>query len=277
MAWQAVANEEHRKRPYPGLATWERNLASVIARKFELLEPEELEAELIRTVLDLKARAPPHVRDWEKYLAKALHNRANNWNRNRRDKAKRETVLPEPDQEALHFFSVNEADLESQVAFADVWRELGPELTELWELLIETRGNVTEVARRLGKHRNTVRLWIRKIQQVLIHHGLQPGAPAEKTLIRESRRDTGKAIAISSQLLQTLVRKHLSGSQWRIVLWVIRETSRRKQRMTPFRWSRIAHDLRLDRGAACRAGRRLLGAKLLFIRDGRIGLRKEHP
>jgi hypothetical protein len=94
-----VVDKKRGKHARPGFSAWERKLVFVIARKFELYEPEELQAELARTVLDLKARPPPAISDWKNYLAKALHNRANNWVRDRRNRAKRETALPESGEE----------------------------------------------------------------------------------------------------------------------------------------------------------------------------------
>jgi|SRR5579872_3343637 len=273
-ARQAVANQEDRKHPRPGLADWEGALASVIARKFERREPDELEAELTRTVLTLKARAPPHVQDWEKYLAKALHNRAHNWIRKRRGQAKRETAPPGAFEEILPSFSASEADPESQVAFAELWRQLGPERTELWNLLGEARRNLSEVARRLGKHPNTLRLWIRKIQQIVITHGFPAGLPRRRGTVPKPRPAIAKFISIAAGFLQAMAHKRLSGTQWRMILWVLRETSRRKRRTTPFTWSRIAQDLRQDRGDTWRAGKCLLRTKILFIQDGRIGLQK---
>jgi hypothetical protein len=79
-----VVNYEDRTRPLPGLADWERKLASVIAYKFERIEPEELEAELFKKIIEIKAESLTHVQHWGKYLTQALRRRAINWKRNRR-------------------------------------------------------------------------------------------------------------------------------------------------------------------------------------------------
>jgi DNA-directed RNA polymerase specialized sigma24 family protein len=273
-SWPGVGENHDRKQPRPGLSGWEEKLVSVIARKFERREPEELEAELIRTVLELKARPPPGLRDWERYLAKALHNRANNWVRDLRAKARRESALPEPGEESLLFSSKSEVDPESQVALAQLSQQLQPELRNLLELLIQAEGNQTKVARRLRVHRNTVRLWIRKLEQVLVAHGFQPGALADRTVLSKAPR-TPNEFVLSSRLWPTFLKLRLSGTQWRILLWLVRETSRCKQKTIPFSWYRLAHALSLDRSDVCRAGRRLLQAKILSIRNGRIGLQKE--
>lgn len=63
--------------------------------------------------------------------------------------------------------------------------------------------------------------------------------------------------------------------QWRILVWVICHTARRKQRTIPFRWSGIARTLSLDRSSAWRTGRSLLQMRVLYVENARIGLRRE--
>jgi hypothetical protein len=64
-----------------------------------------------------------------------------------------------------------EPDNDRRLALARVFEELNPELKILWELLLEEKGNQASVARRSRKHRNTVRLWARRIEQILKRHG----------------------------------------------------------------------------------------------------------
>jgi hypothetical protein len=268
-----VGESEHGKKIRPGLAAWERKLIWIVARKFELIEPEELEADLMQTTLQLKARPPPSLRHWKKYLAKALHNRADNWTRARRAKAKREISLPEPDEETLPFFSSREADPDLPLALDQLWQDLAPELKDFWWLLADEKGNRAKVARQLGKHPNTIRAWIGKIQQLLIQHGFQAGVPADKAVVRKPPPNRHESVVLSARLLKALAKVRLGGTQWRILLWVIRETSRRKQKTVAFSWYHIAKELTQDRGDVFRAGRSLLRAKLILIQKTGIGLR----
>lgn len=270
-----MRDKEGGEHADPGLTPWERQLVVVISRKFELREPEELEAELGRTVLDVKARPSSGIRDWKNYLAKALHNKANNWVRDRRGRAHRETVLPESENESSTSFAKNEADPASQIAFAQLWRALSPELKKVWELLEEERGNLTQVARRLRVHRNTVRLWTIKIQQILRTHGYLAGRHAKPIhKIATTPRRNG-FVVLHSRLLRQIARVCLNGTQWRILLWVVLETARRKQQTVLFRWSAIAKELCVDRGDVWRAGQ-YLRQKFVFVQNGRIGLRRNH-
>jgi DNA-directed RNA polymerase specialized sigma24 family protein len=266
-----VAEKEDRSHPLPGLADWEHKLASVIAKKFERIEPEELEAELFQTVIELKARLSPEIQNWEGYLAKALHNKAHNWTRDRRAAAKREFALPEPDKETRPFFTSNEDNIEHKLAMAHFWQHLQPELKQLWELLEQENWNQTRVAHRLGKHRNTVRSWIRRIYQIFIAHGFQPDS--DKLVVRRVTRPD-EFVVLSSRLLRVVAGIRLSGTAWRILLWLICETSKRKQTTTPFSWYQFAKELSLDRGNVWRAGRGLITAGLVSIQEGRIGLRR---
>jgi hypothetical protein len=50
--------------------------------------------------------------------------------------------------------------------------------------VIEEGWNQTIIARRLHKHRNTIRAWIRRLQQTLLAHGLGPAAYFVKASLR---------------------------------------------------------------------------------------------
>lgn len=59
---------------------------------------------------------------------------------------------------------------DERIAFSLLWESLDPDLQRVWAVLVEARGNQVEVARRLGIHRNTVRVRIRAIQLILKRH-----------------------------------------------------------------------------------------------------------
>jgi len=156
---------------------WEFDLIQKVANRFETAEREDLEAELSRILLRLKVAKPAHIRNWKSYLAKTLLNKASNWIRDWRFRQSRNVPLPAPSEEHGGGFIIEkgvpglEIDDDFQLALKLLSDELGPDLLRLWELLIEENGNQLAVARRLGMHRNTVRLWIQKLRQVLEQHG----------------------------------------------------------------------------------------------------------
>jgi len=154
-------------------------LIEKVAWRFDTTERDELTAELARTLLQLKAGLGRDVRNWKAYLAKALLNRANTWVDNQRRQRRLVPILEPDDNPSTP--SISEEDLPAHVqppdlpaAFAQLWRELDPELRRLWQLLLEEEGNQVAVAKRLGKHRNTVRLWVGRIHEALKRHGF-PG------------------------------------------------------------------------------------------------------
>src|SRR5207249_9177384 len=67
----------------------------------------------------------------------------------------------------------------------------------------------------------------------------------------------------------------LSGTQWRILLWVIRQTYGWNRSTTAFSWYQIAKELSLDRGGVFRAGKRLLEGAILYAQAGRIGIQND--
>lgn len=149
-----------------------------VARRFRTTQREELEAELARKTLELKRKRPVGIRDWKAYLAKFLFNKSANWIRDARAREARLSSLDASPPEAMLFlfnptesYVSEDARSEFRVGFAEFWNELPPELKEVCTLLVECKGNQLEVARRSRKHRNTIRLWIRKIQLIAARHG----------------------------------------------------------------------------------------------------------
>jgi RNA polymerase sigma factor (sigma-70 family) len=166
------------------IESWELELVRKVARAFRTTEKEDLQAELAGKLLTLKNRSPSGIRDWKAYATKFLYNKADNWIRRWRASEHKKVALLETTEEAVSEPYVSKVVLEApprepdlQIAFNRVWDELDPQLRALWEMLLEAKGNQTGVARRIGKHRNTVRLWVRKIQQLLKYHGFRESDP----------------------------------------------------------------------------------------------------
>ena len=174
-----------RKRGLPRGASvepWELELVRKVASVFRTHEREELEAELARKLLELKRSRPQDIRDWRRYVAKFLYNKAANWVRDTRARAHRHIPLVGSREDAAFEPLVTENDLPSlepdvslNLSLARIWAELEPELRTLWWILVEEGGNRVAAARRLGKHRNTIRLWIQMIRAVLKRHGFKEG------------------------------------------------------------------------------------------------------
>lgn len=127
-------------------------------------------------LLALKSNPPPNIRDWRRYAAKFLYNKASNRVRAWRATEAREFRMADPNQpRALWLWPKARDDTgELQMEMASAWNALTPDQRRLWEMLAEENGNQAKVARRLGKHRNTVRLWVQQIQRILQEHGFGP-------------------------------------------------------------------------------------------------------
>lgn len=168
-----------KKRPtIPLVEHWELHLISKVTRAFRTEDRDELAAELARRVAGLKSHPPRDIRNWRAYLAKFLYNKAANWVRDERARQRRQVpVIAEeslhPAEETLNL-STSADFQELALGLVNVWNHLDPELQRLWQLLLEEDGNRTAAGRRLHRHRNTVRLWIDRIQTILRRHELTP-------------------------------------------------------------------------------------------------------
>jgi len=85
----------------------------------------------------------------------------------------------------------------------------------------------------------------------------------------------GRFVRISTGLLEALLRVRLSGTQWRILLWVVRHTYGWNREWTPFTWYRLAKELDMDRAAAFRAGNALIQAQLLMLKQRQLAVQMD--
>lgn len=85
-------------------------------------------------------------------------------------------------------------------------------------------------------------------------------------------RDPDRFVRVPTQLLEALLRARLSGGQWRVLLWVMRNTYGWNRQSTPFTWYRIARDLGLSRPATYRGGQDLLKAQILVVRENQLAV-----
>ena len=82
-------------------------------------------------------------------------------------------------------------------------------------------------------------------------------------------------VRFPTHLLNALLTIPLTGTQFRIVLWVIRYTVGYHRASTAFSWYSLAHKLRLDRAAAYRAGVALIQANILVPQNGSLAIQAD--
>ena len=75
--------------------------------------------------------------------------------------------------------------------------------------------------------------------------------------------ETVRFVRVPTVVLERLLHTPLNGTQWRVMLWVIRQTYGWNREWTRFSWYRIARELELSRPAVYRAGSALLLARVL--------------
>ena len=153
-------------------------LIAKVARAFRTTERDELQAELAGRLLDLKAKRPAGIRDWNAYLTKFLYNKANTWidkerRRESRFRALEQPASPDEDVPSREPREMRETDPSAALALAQAWAELPPELRRFWEVLLEENGNQVKAAERLRVHRNTARKWRGRILHLLRAHGIR--------------------------------------------------------------------------------------------------------
>jgi phage replication O-like protein O len=75
-----------------------------------------------------------------------------------------------------------------------------------------------------------------------------------------------------TRLLESLLQARLSGTQWKILMWVLRATYGWNREWTPFSWYGIAKQVHLDRAGLLRAGQQLLQLGILNRQGHQIGI-----
>src|SRR5712691_5048113 len=82
-------------------------------------------------------------------------------------------------------------------------------------------------------------------------------------------------IRLPTETLEALLCKRLSGAQWRLIFWVIRNTYGWNRPSAPFTWYRIAKELGMSRPALFRAGQNLLARGVMVLREGQLAIEIE--
>jgi DNA-directed RNA polymerase specialized sigma24 family protein len=148
---------------------WEIDVVKQVVHAYRT-DSEELEAELFRRLVDLKIKHQPRARDWKSFLARSLYNAANNFVR---DKNLRENKIQslEPDYEQdtapslVELLAAPEEPIDLRIDLARLRAAISPQLREVYDLLSEEQGNISGVAKRLGRPRKTVDYWVQKLRE----------------------------------------------------------------------------------------------------------------
>jgi phage replication O-like protein O len=82
-------------------------------------------------------------------------------------------------------------------------------------------------------------------------------------------------VRVPTELLTALFMAPLSGTQLRVVLWVIRQTYGWNRPSVRFTWYRIALELNGSRPATYRAGQALLGAGILSLQGNQVAVQRD--
>lgn len=155
---------------------WEIDVVKQVVHAYRT-DSEELEAELFRTLVELKIKHQRRARDWKAFLARSLYNAAKNFVR---DKNLRESKIQslEPDDvedaqpSLVELLAAPDEPIDLRIDLASLRAAMSPQLREVYDLLSEEQGNISGVAKRLGRPRKTVDYWVQKLKEFLKNQAL---------------------------------------------------------------------------------------------------------
>jgi len=87
--------------------------------------------------------------------------------------------------------------------------------------------------------------------------------------------ESERFIRVPTLFLEALMRARLSGGQYRVLLWAIRQTYGWNRQRTSFTWYGIARQIGMHRPAAYRAGQTLLKVGILITQDRQLALQPD--
>jgi RNA polymerase sigma factor (sigma-70 family) len=155
----------------PELLEWGREHLKKVAARFPQRYREELTAELGATLIKLKYRPPPGIRNWKAYLATCLSNRAislvNKWRAHEQREISSEFV-PDSLDPLSSSEELTSRQLEGRQLLSRARRVLDAKSYALLKLLADCNNNQSRVARLQGVHRNTIRRRLQKIRRFLL-------------------------------------------------------------------------------------------------------------
>jgi len=83
---------------------------------------------------------------------------------------------------------------------------------------------------------------------------------------------TDRFTRVPVEWLDALLKMSLTGTELRVVLWVVRQTLGWNRETASFTWYRMAKELGADRGGVFRAGKRLIREQVLVSGNGQIAV-----
>jgi hypothetical protein len=205
--------------------------------------------------------------------------------------------------------SSTDPDHDQTIAVGLAYKELRYDQRLLLDVLDETGRNLKRAAEILGIHPITFRRRLRQIQHIFVRHAVASEARSTTSddcrqrlsypqALEESSGAEGTAhskpiprllrlqmplpvtqsdrfVRVPTDVLNAILRSPImTGTQLRILLWVMRQTYGWNRKAAMFSWYGIAQDLSMDRGGIVRAGNALLRSKVLHAEEGRVRL---HP
>lgn len=87
--------------------------------------------------------------------------------------------------------------------------------------------------------------------------------------------ESERFVRMPTPVLEALMRAHLSGGQYRVLLWVIRQTYGWNRQWTSFTWYGIARQIGMHRPAGYRAGQTLLKAGILITQEKQLSVQPD--
>jgi DNA-directed RNA polymerase specialized sigma24 family protein len=150
---------------------WEMEVVKQVAHAYRT-DHEELEAELVARLVDLKIKHRARARDWRAFLARSLYNAAKNFVRDKNlREGKMRSLEPDDAQEGpsklADLLAAPDEPIDLRIDLASLREGISPQLRRVWDLLMEEHGNISAVARKLGRPRKSVDYWIGKLRQLL--------------------------------------------------------------------------------------------------------------
>jgi DNA-directed RNA polymerase specialized sigma24 family protein len=162
--------EEKHGKGRVQVEVWEMEVVKQVVHAYRT-DHEELEAELLGRLLELKIKHQAQAHNWRAYLARSLYNAAKNFVR---DKDLRESKMiplksddPDDGRPALaDLLAAPEEPIDLRIDLARLREELSPQLRDVWDLLMEAHGNISAVAKKLRRPRKSLDYWVGKLRQL---------------------------------------------------------------------------------------------------------------
>lgn len=272
------------EEPQDEKLTIARDLARQVAGRFRTLRRVELEVELAHVALKNLENPPPDKHNLHGYIYQMLFNlglkRVREW--------RRREAVEEPFDEGLHVTQSPSREFDAidvREALSRLGEVLDQNLRQFIAALIRNDYKVGRASDECGIHRNTGTAYLRVCREKLEALGfcterscakLPPPSPLPVEgnvpnidIANRSHVVTpGRAfILVPTLLVEWLASLPLSGTEFRIALWVIRNTYGWHRGSVGFSWYGIAQALKMDRGGTVRAGRKLVTSAVLVFTE----------